>query len=69
MSFKDYLRVQRSNIGTSSKFYKLGSKKQQIMSLEIRKKALTSGTLDDKRVQLACGVQTLPYGHYSLHQV
>ena len=64
---KDYLRTLKGTESTIATFSTIRSLKQQINTLEVTKKFLTS--FDDKRYILNDAITTLAYGHYKIAQM
>lgn len=63
-TFNDYLNTFKDSKSVYSSFYTIQSKKHNVQTTLVNKKSLCS--FDNKRCTLPDGVQTLPYGHYSL---
>ena len=64
---KDYLHTLKETESTTATFSALRSQKQQIKSIELTKKCLS--TFDDKRYILNDGITSLAYGHYKIAQI
>ena len=64
---KDYLRTLKETESTIATFSALRSQKQQIKTIEVTKKCLS--TFDDKLYILSDGITTLAYGHYKIAQI
>ena len=64
IKFSQYEKCLRENVETSNEFSKIQSINHTVYTMKVIKKSLSP--FDDKRYILEDGIQTLPYGHYSL---
>ena len=67
LRYKDYLRTLKETESTIATFSTLRSQKQQIKTIELTKKCLS--TFDDKRYIVNDGLTTLAYRHYKIAQI